>query len=383
MLLGSLKPTILTLSKTWLTEGTESSLLIIPGYELIRSDRTIIGRNGKIKTGGGLATYIATSCRSDPHKYANLSCCNDDVEMQVISVSKGQDKGAIIINTYRPPSGNPQVFLDYISHVVGEVSMERYRDIYLVGDLNLDHTEGRSHEQTRNLISIMKMHGFSQLIKKPTRMTIHTQSLLDIIYIRSKKKTTPLILATSISDHFLVGCIRYLDYAPDPTTSFYGRTYRCYSYESALEFYETIDRTIIYQLEDVDMVWDILKGFILKCANHLCPMRKITTKVNQPGWISTYLLELINDRDTRFIEAYQTKDPATLTQARVLRTEVRRVIRNSRADYISSQLNDSRNNPRKFWGEINSLLNRRKQKIRSHSMIRIISLSVPLIYPVM
>lgn len=173
------------------------------------------------------------------------------------------------------------------------------------------------------------------------------------------------MLTTLISDHFLIGCTRFLNYTPDPITSFYGCSYRKYSYEAACEFYLTIDRSPIYHLTDVDSVWAILKGFILKCANYLCPKRKITTKLEQPEWATTYILELIADRDSKFID---TKCPSTPAEVRLLRTEVWRAIRNSRAKFITTKLRALSDNPQKFWSEINKLLNRKSMgaKITHH-----------------
>lgn len=180
-----------------------------------------------------------------------------------------------------------------------------------------------------------------------------------MLYVRTRKKITPFVLTTSISDHYLIGCTRFLNYSPDATTCFYGRSYRNYSFEAASEFYSTIDRSYIYQLNDVDTVWSILKGHILKCANHLCPKRKITTKLNQPEWINTHILEPIADRDNKFTEAYDTKNPAILAEAKVLRTQARRAVRITRAEFITSQLRLSSDNPRKFWMQIKNLLSRK------------------------
>lgn len=359
IMMNSLKPQVFSLSETWLSPNFENSPLTIGGYDLYRCDRTTLGVDGTLKTGGGLATYVSCTCTVDSTKYSNLEQSNNDVELQILTINRGQDKGAVIINTYRPPRGNPSTFLDILTNILSVVTTERYRDIYVLGDLNLDHLPTKQNECTRNLLSMMKTHGFKQVIKKPTRRTIKTQSLIDVLYIRTQKKVTPLVLSTSISDHFLIGCTRYLNYTPDTTTSFYGRTYRNYSFEAASDFYSTIDRSHIYQLTDVDAIWSILKGFILKCVNHLCPNKKITTKLEQPEWITTYIIEIISDRDSKFNEAYETASPSVLAEARVLRTQVRWAIRNARAEFIKNQLHDAGNNPRKFWEEINKLLHRK------------------------
>lgn len=338
VLINTLKPTVLTLSETWLTPGVESSLLKLEGYDLHRSDRRTSIVDGVIKTGGGLITYTHSSCIVDPLKYIGLCRSDGDIESQISVVNKGCDKGAVIVNLYRPPRGSVSVFLDYITQVLDVVSRERYRDVVLLGDLNLDHTYRNQNENVRKLQTLMNLHGFSQIIKAPTRCTIRTATIIDVIYIRTIKKVSPFMITTLISDHFLVGCTRYYDYTPDPVTSFYGRTYKNYSFEAAEAFYASADCSSIYQLTDVDMVWKTLQELILKCANHLCPYRKTTVKLNTPQWINSYILELIADRDRKFLEAYAKKSPDILAEARTLRTDARRAIRTARAEFINSQL---------------------------------------------
>lgn len=363
VILNSLKPTVLTLSETWLTTGTDNSVLAIDGYDLYRADRITTSSGGSRKRGGGLATYLQTPCIVDAKRYANLMQCNDNVESQILVITKGQDKGTVLINIYRPPKGSIDCFLEYISQIITDISRERYRDIYLHGNLNLDHSSSSSKktDHTRSLQSQMKMFGFNQLIKKPTRKTTVSQTIIDVIYVRTNKKVLPFVLTTSVSDHFLVGCTRYLGYTQDPTTHFYGRSYRNYSYEIAEDFYATVDRSAVFQITDVDLAWKTLRGFILKCIKCYCPERKVITKCNQPSWINNYILETIADRDAKFVEAYSTRLPGTLREAKNLRTVVKKLIRKARADYIQTQLNNANGNPRKFWAEINSLLSRKKK----------------------
>lgn len=48
---------ILCVSETWLRPDVETALVNIPGYEIARLDQNIVIDN-KLKTGGGLCTYM-------------------------------------------------------------------------------------------------------------------------------------------------------------------------------------------------------------------------------------------------------------------------------------------------------------------------------------
>lgn len=225
IILNTLVPHILTLSETWLTSATEDTLLAIEGYSLYRLDRTQPENNPPIK-GGGLMTYIRLPAIINSEKYSHIQYSNPDIELQILLVKRGMNKSTMVLNLYRPPSGCLQNFQDHLLTALRTVTQERYADIYLLGDLNLDHTPDAKSEFTKNLsiINIISINtfGLHQIISKPTRVTLTTATLIDVIYVRTKQNTCPIIRKVALSDHYLVACVKRLDYKDDPLTSFYG-----------------------------------------------------------------------------------------------------------------------------------------------------------------
>ena len=59
----------------------------------------------------------------------------------------------------------------------------------------------------------MNIHGFKQIIKKPTRVTCVTKSLIDII-LSNKPEFVKLsdVIPLSIGDHDLIGCVRKVNH---------------------------------------------------------------------------------------------------------------------------------------------------------------------------
>lgn len=57
----------------------------------------------------------------------------------------------VIINAYRPPRGDPVEAQSWLDYIIQNVTLERYADVYLLGDLNLDHTTAKCSAQTKNL----------------------------------------------------------------------------------------------------------------------------------------------------------------------------------------------------------------------------------------
>ena len=78
-----------------------------------------------------------------------------------------------------------------------------------MGDLNLDLLKQDKYHDISALIDIIYSNGFVPVITKPTRITEHSQTLIDHIYTNTDL-TTPNykrkqgILKTDISDHYPV-----------------------------------------------------------------------------------------------------------------------------------------------------------------------------------
>lgn len=196
---------VLSLSETWLNSHTESVIMQIDGFKLYRHDRNR-GTDTRPIKGGGLALYIDDECIVDETKYSHLNTSNPSIEMQIVLVKRGTDKSSIILNVYRPPSGNQDEFQLSIDSTLQEINTDRFADIYLLGDVNLNHHSAHKSEYTKNLESLINTYGLKQQIITPTRVTHATSSIIDVIYVRSNKKVTAFTKQCSLSDHFLVGC---------------------------------------------------------------------------------------------------------------------------------------------------------------------------------
>lgn len=102
------------------------------------------------------------------------------------------DKGTIILNVYSPPptSGNQRNFLDHLSQTLEVKQTDRYADTYLLGDFNLDHMPRRMTETGKNLLNMMKSLGISQIIKAHMWITVKSQTILDVVYVKQIRPST-------------------------------------------------------------------------------------------------------------------------------------------------------------------------------------------------
>ena len=164
----------------------------IPGYEIVRRDRTSGG-------GGGVCFYIRSSInflyRSDLVNIPNL-------ENLCIEVNKPGSKPFLITTWYRPPESPVEIFNRFKS-LTGELDAMNV-EYYLLGDFNCDQISPISNNDTRLLNNITEIYGLPQLIQEATRITENTSTLLDVIYTNCPNKIVCSgVSHIGVSDHVL------------------------------------------------------------------------------------------------------------------------------------------------------------------------------------
>ena len=190
---------VITLSETWLTEGVNSGLLEMDGYQLLRSDRATLVGNG-LKRGGGLMTYIKNDLNfSVIHSDSkNISC--QDVEIQRLELCSSVQKNVLLLNVYRPPSGSVSICFENIDLVLEEEENLHLKDLILMGDFNLN-ISAKANPDTKKLTYWQNRHGLSQLIKSNTRSSKLSASTIDLIFTNMENCEKSGVLNLHISDH--------------------------------------------------------------------------------------------------------------------------------------------------------------------------------------
>ena len=68
-------------------------------------------------------------------------------------------------------------------------------------------------DDNREIITIFQLYGFKQIIKKATRVTNESSTLIDLIATNDPSSISKcMVFPTSISDHDMVGCIRKVNH---------------------------------------------------------------------------------------------------------------------------------------------------------------------------
>ena len=84
-----------------------------------------------------------------------------------------------------------------------EKSLSLTDEIYLMGDINVDLKNGILTNTSWK--HIVELHDLQQLIEEHTRVTAHSETLIDHLYVSTSDKVTDIsVPSLAISDHYLI-----------------------------------------------------------------------------------------------------------------------------------------------------------------------------------
>ena len=171
--------------ETWLDNSVSNHEISLDGYQSFRCDHP-----GNRQ--GGVLIYL-----------------RDDLPTQVrADLTNEVDEGIWIEVTCRKCKRLYCVVLTDHQTGLSSVDANKY-DILILGDFNVDfHCDSRCQTSKRSLVNFANLYGLVQLIKKPTRLTETTKTILDLIFVNNEHGIIDSgIVPISISDHSLVYCI--------------------------------------------------------------------------------------------------------------------------------------------------------------------------------
>ena len=152
---------------------------------------------------GGTLLYIAN--------HLSYKCCNDlniykknELESTFIEIVNPRKSNIIVGVIYRQTSMDLTDFnCNYLNKLLENVSKEQ-KYIFRLGDFNVNPLKYNEHNQTNELLDSLASNSFIPLILQPTRITSHSNTLIDNVF--SNVIDSDIIsgnLTATISDHLL------------------------------------------------------------------------------------------------------------------------------------------------------------------------------------
>ena len=142
--------------------------------------------------------------------------CAQDLELICVEIQPPKSKSCIVIAWYRPPSDTVDYF-NKLETILLYLDQEG-KEVILLGDTNSDFAKKASNRSNdmiaMHLRRIYNLLSFTELIEEPTRVTCETATLIDHIATTCPFNISKSgILKLALSDHYMVYCIRKLNWS--------------------------------------------------------------------------------------------------------------------------------------------------------------------------
>ena len=331
--------------------------------------------------GGGLATYVNKRVCSDQE------CIKLDIVPETIvggeflftklTNCKSSGKSVIIANIYRSPSRKPDQFNESLEIMLNKLNRHNNKHILLVGDFNIDLIKHESDINSQNLVDTTSNFGFIQVVSRPTRITDHSATLIDHIY--SNKINSVLccdVITLDLSDHLATSVKISLDISFDNFQRPRNRKSDSGNCEYRM-FNEANDET--FKLLIINETWDIpnnvdaetkytmFADIYTKHYNIAYPLNKNRNRrkferVHPKPWIIPWLEDACNRKNDLY-HAF-VKNPTAPNKTKYLKMKkfVEKHIKIAKSKYYKKYFEQYKDNSKKQWNMINSLLNRNTKK---------------------
>ena len=343
---------VFTFSESWLTKDMDDCMLSIPGYNLVRLDRSWSNEGEMFpKRGGGIGAYIKNNINYSLQNISQYNTNCPNVEALWLELHFENCKNIILGIIYRPPGGKVRQFCDYIVDTSNNLATFNNKEIFLLGDFNIKYGK-LGDDAYKCLIEFEQFTNFSQLIKDPTRL----DNTIDLIYTNSSHISQAGVLDILLSDHNLIYCTRKKIPTKFTYAKYEGRSYRNYDPIVLQNFMSTLDWTQFWEFDNPGDCWKFIINKVEYILNVMCPIKLRSNRINNNPWLSDEILECIREKNVAWKRAKKSGSPQDLETARILRNRVKTIIRRAKSDFVQDYLENDIISLKKFWEKINLLM---------------------------
>ena len=111
---------------------------------------------------------------------------HEQLENIIIEIKKPNSVPIFVCTWYRPP-GSPIELFEIFESAVEKVDAMK-GELYVLGDLNCDLLAKSYECHTKRLLELCELYNLSQLINVPTRITLHSEALIDLCLTTAPEK---------------------------------------------------------------------------------------------------------------------------------------------------------------------------------------------------
>ena len=278
--------------ETFLNQTVEDKILKITGYQFERKDRENCTTSDKTH-GGGIIIYIAEHI----NYIRRYDLESADIESVWLEVCVPNSKSFLICSVYRPPSAKAEWIESFSKQI--DNSSSKCAEIYIMGDINIDMKNGSLLNNTWK--QQIELHDFTQLVKEPTRITAHSEKIIDHIYASDSSKVSEVFVPSiAISDHYPICFTRTVSKAHKKRHSHINIQYRCFRKFDNDAFLSDLSTSLnrFHYTNNIDNNFSMwTESFTSVLDKHAPNKTKRVKRQTQPEWFNNDIKEASKKRD--------------------------------------------------------------------------------------
>ena len=326
---------ILCVSETWLLPHTPDRFVTIPNFNVFRNDS---GR------GGGVCIFVKDTLNAKVLTLpinSRAEAREVKIEDIFVTVQSCMFPSIIIGCIYRHPKAPAESF-DYIRNLFRSLCISK-KNFFILGDIN-DNLLAPGNK----LKNVIRSHGLTQLIEKPTRVTNTSATLLDVIITNNPKAVSSHdVVPSSVSDHDLITITVNVR---KPKRQEVVRTFRHLGhYTKDIFCLSLVDQS--YKLDDIiltDNVNDQVQIFnqtFIKCLDNHAPLVTRTMKRPPAPWIDDKVRQAMEQRNAiQYQLKFDRRNSLIQQEFKNRKKSVKAIIKAAKSEYYHKKIKETKGN---------------------------------------
>ena len=241
-------------------------------------------------------------------------------------------------------------FFALLTPILEKIKSEK-KKCYLMGDFNLDLMNSDAHAQTAQFLDLIYSFSFYPLVDKPTRITPHSSTLIDNIFVNSFQEHISGLLYTDVSDHLPI-------FAVDTSSRGQATETRVTRYRRVNErLIEQFKRSVaqydwynLYQIENAEDAYNHFASVLRTLYDQHFPMVdcRDKSKPDKP-WISSAIKQSIRVKNKLYKLSHRFPTVYNVLKHKAYKSCLNATIVLRKKMYYRCALNDHKGNLKETW----------------------------------
>ncbi len=349
------------LCETFLTD-INCLMYDIPGYVFIHNSRKSLSR-------GGVAMYILDNLSFVER--TDLSEFHEGEFESIFAEIKGKshEKNVIVGEIYRPPNTNEKSSIERYDRVQSKISSAN-NEVIIGTDQNIDYMKINQNKNVSDLFDVFYTQGLLPTATRPTRITHSTATLIYNVYVKAEEfdEVNSRLLTTDISDHLpiivSVGNV-HTNKSKEPLIFSHRPLNEVSTHKIAIGLMNTSWDHLERQSTSNDAYVTFMATFLSILDKH-APMKTVSIpykSIIRVAWMTSGLLASCRTRNKLYTLCHrQSKDHESYIKYVTYCKSLTSLKKIATENYYHGLLETHKNDIRKTWNIMNSIIGRTRNK---------------------